>query len=156
DMRGSITMYDVQGNAVDLLPEVPRMITGLHWSESSSNSSHLVVVASDSRQSELALWDDSLRPEEFPAPQVVDGSIYDLSWLGHSQAFACGDGAVYQCQIDSSIHISKTYNHNNNNNNNNTSGDTDPDTTWTFIRCASVGPAKTPLAVAASSASASF
>lgn len=144
DMRGSITMYDVQGNAVDLLPEVPRMITGLHWAE---NSSHLVVVASDSRVSELALWDDSLRPDEFPSPQVVDGSIYDLSWLGRNQAFSCGDGAVYQCEIDSSIHITNTFS---------SGGPDDPTTTWTFIRCASLGPSSSSLAVAASSAAASF
>lgn len=140
DMRGSITMYDVQGNAVDLLPEVPRMITGLHWAE---NGSHLVVVASDSRISELVLWDDSLRPDEFPAPQVVDGSIYDLSWLGRDQAYACGDGLVYQCHVDSSICISKTF----------SSGGLN--TTWTFIRCANIDPSSS-LAVAASSATASF
>ncbi|BCR83089.1 WD40 repeat domain-containing protein [Aspergillus chevalieri] len=140
DMRGSITMYDVHGHAVDLLPEVPRMITGLHWAESGS---HLVVVASDSRVSELALWDDSLRPDVFPAPQVIDGSIYDLSWIGPNQAFACSDGSVYQCQVDSSIHITRTF----------SSGA--PDTTWTFIRCASAGPSSS-MAVAASSSTASF
>lgn len=144
DMRGSITMYDVQGNAVDLLPEVPRMITGLHWAE---NSSHLVVVASDSRVSELALWDDSLRPDEFPSPQVIDGSIYDLSWLGRNQAFACGDGSVYQCEIDSSIHITNTFS---------SEAPDNPTPTWTFIRCASLGPLSPPLAVAASSATASL
>ena len=155
DMRGSITMYDVQGNAVDLLPEVPRMITGLHWSE--SNRSHLVVVASDSRLSELALWDDSLRPEEFPAPQVVDGSIYDLSWLGaRSQAFACGDGSVYQCQIDSSIHITKTFTSESPESTTTAAAAAAATTIWTFIRCANVGPSSTPLAVAASSATASF
>ena len=140
EMRGSITMYDVHGRAVDLLPEVPRMITGLHWAESGS---HLLVVASDSRVSELALWDDSLRPDEFPAPQVVDGSIYDLSWLGRNQAYACGDRSVYQCHVDSSIHITKTFEFD------------QPNTTWTFIRCANIGPSSS-LAVAASSATASF
>ncbi|PYI11556.1 WD40 repeat-like protein [Aspergillus sclerotiicarbonarius CBS 121057] len=139
DMRGSITMYDVSGNAVDLLPEVPRMITGLHWAESGS---HLIVVASDSRISELALWDDSLRPDEFPSPQVVDGSVFDLCWLGPNQAFACGNGTVYQCDVDSSIHISKTF----------SSGD--PDRPWTFIRCASSGSSS--VAVTASSANATI
>lgn len=116
------------------------MITGLHWAESGS---HLVVVASDSRVSELALWDDSLRPDMFPAPQVIDGSIYDLSWIGPNQAYACSDGSVYQCQVDSSIHITRTF----------SSGA--PDTTWTFIRCASAGPSSS-MAVAASSFTASF
>ncbi|BCS01539.1 WD40 repeat domain-containing protein [Aspergillus luchuensis] len=139
DMRGSITMYDVSGNAVDLLPEVPRMITGLHWAESGS---HLIVVASDSRISELALWDDSLRPDEFPSPQVIEGSIFDLCWLGSNQAFACGNGTVYQCDVDSSIHIAKTF----------SSGD--PDQPWSFIRCANAG--SSPVAVTASSANATL
>ncbi|KAE8348788.1 hypothetical protein BDV28DRAFT_77697 [Aspergillus coremiiformis] len=138
DMRGSITMYDVAGNAVDLLPEVPRMITGLHWTESGT---HLIVVASDSKVSELALWDDSLRPDEFPSPQVIDGSIYDLSWLGRNEAYASGNGTVYQCNVDSSIHISKTFT-------------SEPDRPWTFIRCANVN--STSVAVAASSAGAAF
>ncbi|TPR02568.1 Aminotransferase class I and II family protein [Aspergillus niger] len=139
DMRGSITMYDVSGNAVDLLPEVPRMITGLHWAESGS---HLIVVASDSRISELALWDDSLRPDEFPSPQVIEGSVFDLCWLGSNQAFACGNGTVYQCDVDSSIHIAKTF----------SSGDSDQP--WSFIRCANAGSSS--VAVAASSANATL
>ncbi|KAE8365556.1 hypothetical protein BDV27DRAFT_144315 [Aspergillus caelatus] len=138
DMRGSITMYDVAGNAVDLLPEVPRMITGLHWTESGT---HLIVVASDSKVSELALWDDSLRPDEFPSPQVIDGSIYDLSWLGRNEAYASGNGTVYQCGVDSSIHISKTFT-------------SETDRPWTFIRSANVNSSS--VAVAASSAAAAF
>ncbi|PYH46844.1 WD40 repeat domain-containing protein [Aspergillus saccharolyticus JOP 1030-1] len=139
DMRGSITMYDVFGNAVDLLPEVPRMITGLHWADSGSK---LIVVASDSRISELALWDDSLRPDEFPSPQVIDGTVLDLCWLGSSQVYACGPGTVYQCDVDSSVHISKTF------------ASSNPERVWSFIRCASVG--SSPVAVAASSASAAL
>lgn len=138
DMRGSITMYDVAGNAVDLLPEVPRIITGLHWTE---NGTHLIVVASDSKVSELALWDDSLRPDEFPSPQVIDGSVYDLSWLGRNEAYASGNGTVYQCEVDSSIHISKTFT-------------SETDKPWTFIRCANINSSS--VAVAASSATASF
>ncbi|KAF9888341.1 hypothetical protein FE257_008774 [Aspergillus nanangensis] len=139
DMRGSIAMYDVSGNAVDLLPEVPRMITGLHWAE---NRAHLIVVASDSKVSELVLWDDSLRPDEFPAPQVVEGSIYDLSWLGRNQAFACGNGSVYQCEVDSSINISKTF----------SSGGADK--AWAFICCTYAAAA--PVAVTASASEASL
>ncbi|KAL4910722.1 hypothetical protein BDW74DRAFT_1929 [Aspergillus multicolor] len=139
DMRGSITMYDVDGNAVDLLPEVPRMISALKWAD---NGSQLIIVASDSKLSELVLWDDSLRPEEFPTPQIVDDSILDVTWLGNSQAFACGGMSVYQCDIESSIHLSKTY----------SSGDSDHP--WTFIRCANAG--SSPVAVAASSSNASF
>ncbi|KAL6239095.1 hypothetical protein BDW75DRAFT_227456 [Aspergillus navahoensis] len=139
DMRGSITMYDVDGNAVDLLPEFPRMISGLKWAD---NGSQLIVVASDSKMSELVLWDDSLRPEEFPTPQIVDDSILDVSWLGTGQAFACGGISVYQCDVESSIHLSKTY----------SSGD--PEHPWTFIRCANVG--SSPVAAAASSSNAAF
>ncbi|KAE8144293.1 WD40-repeat-containing domain protein [Aspergillus avenaceus] len=138
DLRGSITMYDVAGNAVDLLPEVPRMITGLHWTE---NGSHLIVVASDSKVSELALWDDSLRPNEFPSPQVIDGSVYDLSWLGRNEAYACGNGVVYHCDVDSSIHIARTFT-------------SETDRPWTFIRCANVNSSS--VAVAASSNAAGF
>ncbi|THC88148.1 hypothetical protein EYZ11_012405 [Aspergillus tanneri] len=139
DMRGSITMYDVAGNAVDLLPEVPRMITGLHWAESGP---HLIVVASDSKVSELALWDDSLRPDEFPPPQVIDGSVYDLSWLGRTQAYACGTGVIYQCDVDSSIRIAKTF------------SSSDASRPWTFVRCTTVGSAS--VAVAASSSDSAF
>ena len=114
-------MYDIDGNAVDLLPEVPRMITSLRWADHGSN---LVVVASDSKISELALWDDSVRPDEFPSPQVVENSVYDFAWSGDHQAYACGDGAVYQCDVDSRIHVSKTFS---------SSG---TDAPWTYIRCA--------------------
>ncbi|KAL4811143.1 WD repeat protein [Aspergillus unguis] len=118
DMQGSITMYDVAGNAVELLPDVPRMI------------------------SELVLWDDTLRPEEFPPPQIIDDSILDVSWLGSNQAFACGGTSVYQFDVDSSIHLTNTF----------SSGDIEQP--WTFIRCANVG--SSPVAVAASSSNASL
>ncbi|KAL2865549.1 WD40 repeat domain-containing protein [Aspergillus lucknowensis] len=139
DMRGSITTYDVAGNAVDLLPEVPRMISALKWANSGSQ---LIVVASDSKISELILWDDVLQPEEFPPPQIVNDLILDISWLGHTQAFACGGMSIYQCEIDSSIHLSKTF----------SAGD--PEQPWTFIRCGIVGSSS--VAVAASSSNASF
>ncbi|KAI9372062.1 WD40-repeat-containing domain protein [Aspergillus egyptiacus] len=139
DMRGSITMYDVDGNAVDLLPEVPRMISALKWADFGSQ---LMIVASDSKISELVLWDDSLRPEEFPPPQVVDDSILDIAWLGNSQAFACGGISVYHYNVDSSINLSRTF------------SDGDPEQPWTFIRSANAG--STPVAVAVASSSASF
>ncbi|KAJ5086902.1 hypothetical protein NUU61_008209 [Penicillium alfredii] len=120
DLRGTITMYNVNGDAVDLLPEVPRLITGLHWAE---DSSQLVVVASDTRISELALWDDTRRPDVFPPPQVIKSPIYDLAWCGRNQVFACGDGSVYQCEMDNSIRLTKTFPSN------------EPDAAWQFIRC---------------------
>ena len=135
-MKGSITMYDVQGNAVDLLPEVPRMITGLHWSQ---QSSHLVVVASDSKVTELALWDNSLRPDEFPPPIVIDKAVYDFVWLDRSRAYACGDGGVYECEVDSSIHVSRVF----------SEGDMMM-TPWTYVRCTQRNATPQPLVVAAS------
>ncbi|KAJ5082882.1 hypothetical protein N7532_011925 [Penicillium argentinense] len=116
DMKGAITI-------------------GLHWAE---DSPQLVVVASDERTSELALWDDNRRPDVYPPPQMIDSHVYDLAWCGRSMVFACGNGAVYQCEVDQNIRLTKTY--------------TSPDakSAWTFIRCA-----YTPsysVAVAASSA----
>lgn len=122
DMKGAITMYNDEGNVVDLLPDLPRVISGLHWSD---ESPQLAIVASDERTSELALWDDNRRPDVYPPPQVVDSHIFDLAWCGRNQIFACGDGAVYQCDVDQNIRLTKTY----------TSHDRAAE--WSFIRCAS-------------------
>lgn len=121
DMKGAITMYNTEGNVVDLLPDLPRLISGLHWSD---DSPRLVVVASDERSSELALWDDNRRPDVYPPPQAIDSHVYDLAWCGHNMVFACGDGAVYQCEVDNNIRLTKTY----------TSQDTE--TAWAFLRSA--------------------
>ncbi|KAJ6029285.1 hypothetical protein N7460_003863 [Penicillium canescens] len=120
EQRGTITMYNVNGDAVDLLPEVPRIITGLHWADSSSQ---LVVVASDNHVSELALWDDNRRPDVFPPPQIIENPIFDLAWCGRNQVFASGEGAVYQCEVDNSIRLVKKFAANG------------PNTPWEFIRC---------------------
>lgn len=135
DMKGSITMYDVDGDAVDMLPEVPRMITGLYWSQ---QSSHLVVVASDSKVSELALWDNSHRPDEFPSPQVIERAIYDFAWLDHNRAYACGDGSVYQLDVDSNIRVSRVFSEEENGG---------VMTSWTYVR--STQRNSTPVVVAA-------
>ena len=105
DLCGSITMYGLHGAAIDLLPDVPRMISGLHWAE---KGEQMVVVASDGENSELVLWDQSIRPDEFPPPQKITGNIYDVAWSGDDQIYASGDECVYQCLVDESIHISKT------------------------------------------------
>ncbi|KOS40745.1 hypothetical protein ACN38_g8404 [Penicillium nordicum] len=120
DDRGTVTMYNVNGDAVDLLPEVPRLITGLHWA---AGSSQLIVVASNHNVSELALWDDSRRPDVFPPPQIIENQIYDLAWCGRNLAFASGEGAVYQCEVDSSIRLVKTF------------PSPKDNATWEFIRC---------------------
>lgn len=120
DDRGTITMYNVNGDAVDLLPEVPRIITGLHWVD---GGSQLVVVASNHNVSELALWDDSRRPDVFPPPQVIEDHIYGLAWCGHNLVFASGDDAIYQCEVDNSIRLVKTF------------PSTKDDASWEFVRC---------------------
>jgi WD40 repeat protein len=106
DEKGTITMYNINGDAVDLLPEVSRAITGLHWADSSSQ---LIVVASNTRISELVLWDDNRRPDVFPPPQVIEDHIHKLAWCGRSQVFASGNGAIYQCEVDNSIRLINTY-----------------------------------------------
>lgn len=121
ELRGAITMYDIHGAAVDLLPDVPRMITGLHWAD---RGSHMAVVASDGEISELALWDSSMRPDELAPPQVIDRPIYDLTWAGDHLIYACGEGSVYECEINSSINVTRTFT------------SEQPDTAWTFIRTA--------------------
>ncbi|KAJ6106449.1 hypothetical protein N7512_009966 [Penicillium capsulatum] len=121
DMKGTVTMYNDQGNVVDLLPDLPRVISSLHWSD---DSPQLAIVASDERSSELALWDDNRRPDVYPPPQVIDSHIFDLAWCDRNQVFACGDGAVYQCDVDQNIRLIKTY----------TSHDRAAE--WSFIRCA--------------------
>jgi WD40 repeat protein len=104
--KGTITMYKINGDAVDLLPEVSRAITGLHWADSSSQ---LIVVASNTHISELALWDDNRRPDVFPPPQIIEDHIHNLDWCGRNQAFGSGDRAIYQFEVDNSIRLTNTY-----------------------------------------------
>lgn len=120
DEKGTITMYNINGDAVDLLPDMPRIITGLHWSDFGSR---LIVLASNDNISELALWDDDRRPDVFPPPQVIEDHIYTISWCGRNQVFASGEGAIYQCEVDNNIRLINTYSSREN-------------TTWDFIRCA--------------------
>lgn len=119
DNKGTITMYNINGDAVDLLPEVSRAITGLHWADSSSQ---LMVVASNHQTSELVLWDDNRRPDVFPPPQVIEDNITNLAWCGRNQVFASGDGAIYECEVDNSIRLVNTY-------------PSRDGATWDFIRC---------------------
>lgn len=134
DLKGTITMYNADGNVVDMLPDLPRIISGLHWAQ---NSPQLIVVASDERTSELALWDDNRRPDVYPPPQVITSHVYDLAWCGTDQVFACGNGAVYHCEVGHNIRLVKTY------------ASSDADAAWTFIRCTHAD--THPVAVAAES-----
>ena len=137
DLCGTVSVYNVDGYALDLLPEMPMMLTGLHWTPSGS---HLVIVASNSKTTELVLWDPY---SEFVPPQVIDGNIYDLSWSGNNQAYASGDGSVYQCDIEPGmIRVSKEF------------PSDSPNTIWTYIRCTNAG--NSSVAVAASSGTASL
>ncbi|KAJ5777743.1 hypothetical protein N7520_000989 [Penicillium odoratum] len=105
DMKGAITMYNAEGNVVDMLPDLPRMINGLHWAE---HSPQLVIVASNEKDCELALWDGSQRPDQYQT-MVIKNQIYDLTWAGRDEIFACGEGTVYQCSVDQNIHLNKEY-----------------------------------------------
>ncbi|KAJ5637895.1 hypothetical protein N7490_007774 [Penicillium lividum] len=117
DMKGAITMYNAEGNVVDMLPDLPRMINGLHWAE---HSPQLVIVASNEKDCELALWDGSQRPDQYQT-MVIKNQIYDLAWAGRDEIFACGDGTVYQCSVDQNIHLNKEYKF-------------DRETAWSLIR----------------------
>lgn len=121
DTRGAVSIYNVQGYALDLMPETGRMITGVHWTP---NDHRLLIIASDGKVSELMIWDDYA---DLVPPQVIDSPIYDFNWAGSSQAFACGNGTVYQCDIDGGIHVSRTF-----------SSDS-PDAEWAYIRSADMG-----------------
>lgn len=118
DLSGSITMYNTQGAAVDLLPDVPRMISGLRWGE---KGQQMVIVVSDGENSELVLWDQSIRPEEFPPPQKFAGNVYDVAWSGDEQVYASGDECVYECHVDANVNITKTIN-------------SDSGGPWTFLK----------------------
>lgn len=139
DLKGTITMYNADGNVVDMLPDLPRLISGLYWAE---DSPQLVVVASDERSSELALWDDNRKPDVYPPPQTIGSHVYDLAWCGRNQVFACGNGAVYQCEVDHNIRLIKTY------------SSSDAEAAWSFVRCTYTE--TSPVAVAADSAKAAI
>ncbi|PGG98042.1 hypothetical protein GX51_07016 [Blastomyces parvus] len=133
-MNGSITMYGQDGTAIDLLPDLPRMVSGLYWAP---RGLRMAVSLSDGQHSELTLWDQAVRPDEFPAPQVVDGLVHEVSWCGDEMIYACGDGSVYEYRADTDIELTKTF----------TSADGQEP--WTFIDSAMV--AGSPVAVTASS-----
>lgn len=100
--RGSIQMFDAEGNAVDILPDAPGMIVGLHWAPRGST---LLVVVSIHGNSELTLWDDSLKSAELSADLVIDGEIFDATWAGNNQLFVAGSGFVTQCDTESGLRI---------------------------------------------------
>jgi WD40 repeat protein len=139
DLVGSITMYSAQGTAIDLLPEIPRMVSGLRWAH---RGLQMVVVVSDGKNSELALWDQAVRPDDFPPPQMIDGQIYEVAWSGSDQVYACGDGSVYQCGVDASIRVLKTFNSD------------DRCEPWTFVRASPM--AGSSVAIVASPATANL
>ncbi|PGH29470.1 hypothetical protein GX50_07784 [[Emmonsia] crescens] len=134
-MNGNITMYGQDGTAIDLLPDLPRMVSGLYWAP---RGLRMIVVLSDGQHSELTLWDQAVRPDEFPAPQVIDGLVHDVSWCGDEVVYACGDGSVYEYRADTDIiHLAKTFT------------STDLQEPWTFIGSATI--AGSSVAVTASS-----
>jgi WD40 repeat protein len=106
EMRGSIQTYDAHGAAVDLLPEAPGMITGLYWAPSGSR---MIVASSNGANSELALWDDAIKPEELSPHQAIDGEAHDIAWAGDGHVVASGEGSVWLCDVDSSVHLVKKF-----------------------------------------------
>lgn len=137
NFMGSITMYDNDGSALDVLPESPRLISGLRWA---GNGSQIVIVASDGRSSELFLWNQGSQQDLFSNPQVIDGPVYDIVWCTDKLVYVCGDGYVYQCRIGENIETSQTF----------SSGDEQEP--WTLLKA--VLKAENPVAVAASTSTA--
>lgn len=132
ERRSSIQMYDSSGGVVDLLPTASGMINGLHWAP---KGTHMVVISSNGESSELSLWDDSIKPEEFPSYQTIDGLVHEITWAGDNHVFVSGEGSVWQCEIDSTLQIVNRYHSRESN------------TEWSFIRGVQSGSG--PVAVAA-------
>ncbi|EEP80567.1 predicted protein [Uncinocarpus reesii 1704] len=134
---GTITMYDASGTAVDVLPESPRLVSGLRWAE---KGSQVAIVACDGERSELFLWSQESRPDSLINPEIIDRPIYDVVWCTSYHIFACGDGFIYQCNVGENIQVSKTF----------TSGEKmEP---WTLLKTLSTN--EMPIAVAASTSTA--
>lgn len=107
DYVGTVTTFDRQGDVISVLPDAPRLITGLRWA---NRGSRMVLALSDGQRSSLTSWDQELHLEDFPTPQDVDGPIYDVAWSDDDHLYACGDGSVYQCQIDDNVEVFKRFN----------------------------------------------
>ncbi|KAK2739721.1 hypothetical protein FQN55_009311 [Onygenales sp. PD_40] len=134
-MNGSVTLYSKEGAVLDTLPDLPRMVSGIHWAP---HNLQVLVVLSDGEQSELTLWDPSLRSDELSPPKSVDGPIHGVSWCGDDVVYACGDGTVYEYHANNDIQAAKTF----------TSSDgREP---WTFITTTTTS-SGSPVAIAASS-----
>lgn len=132
DLIGTVSIYNVKGYALDLLPEFPRLITGLYWTPIDNR---LVFLASNGKITEVVVWDAY---GEVASPEIIDGVMYDLSWAGSNRAYLCGAGPVYQCDlVDGGLRVSQTFRSDS------------PNTTWTFIKCTNAGDSS--IAVAASS-----
>ncbi|EED17448.1 WD repeat protein [Talaromyces stipitatus ATCC 10500] len=136
--RSSIQMYDSSGSVVDLLPTASGMINGLHWAP---KGTHMVVVSSKDKSSELSLWDDSIKPEEFPSYQTIDGLVHDITWAGDNHIFVSGEGSVWQCEIDPTLQVINRYQSRESN------------TEWTYIRGVQTGSGSVAVAAACSAGS---
>lgn len=134
----SIQMYDSSGGIADLLPTAPGMINGLHWAP---KGTYMVVTSSNGENSELSLWDDSIKPEEFPSYQTIDGLVHDITWAGDNHVFVSGEGSVWQCEIDTTLRIVNRFH------------SRQSTTEWSFVRGTKVGGAAVAVAAASSAAS---
>ena len=106
DYVGTITTFDRQGNVASVLPDAPRLVTGLRWA---SRGSRMAVALSDGNHSSLAMWDQDIHLDEFPVSKDMDGPIYDITWSRDGHFYACGDGSVYQCQGEQNVEVSEHF-----------------------------------------------
>lgn len=107
NMTGSVTMYNRDGSAIDLLPDLPRMITGLHWAP---GGQQMMVVASDGERSEISLWNQNIRSDVFPFQRVVEGNMYAVSWAGDDFIYASSDSSIYNFSIKhNNVDSTRTY-----------------------------------------------
>lgn len=106
NLMGTITLYDKDGSVLEVLPESPRLISGLRWA---GNGLQIVIVASDGQSSELFLWNQGSQQDLFSHPQLIDGPIYDTVWCTEKFVYVCGDGFVYQCLVGDKIETSQSF-----------------------------------------------
>ncbi|EZG01080.1 hypothetical protein H106_08433 [Trichophyton rubrum CBS 735.88] len=106
DFEGTVVLYCSQGKMIKTLPCMPGLISGLRWS---GNGDRIIFTVSDGSQSKLLLWDKEISTTEYINSQLIDGAIYEVLWVEDEEAYACGDGAVYQFRVTNEIELSKIF-----------------------------------------------
>ncbi|KAL1956296.1 hypothetical protein VTO42DRAFT_7469 [Malbranchea cinnamomea] len=139
DYLGAIRTFNLQGDVISMLPDVPQLVSGLRWLK---RGLRMCLVLSDGQRSGLTVWDPEVHLDGFPRPQNVDGPIYDISWSDDGRLFACGDGSVYECQIDDTIELLRRF------------SSEDAQEQWTFLKTAPLS--RHPVAIVASTSGANI